>query len=36
MRFSISNIRFHVRKYPKNPTDLRMEKSASGKTTIIK
>ena len=34
--FPISNVRFHVRKCPKNPTDQNPNKPVSGKTTILK
>ncbi len=33
--FPISNVRFHVRKCPKNNTNQRMDKPVSGKTTTI-
>ena len=34
--FPISNVRFHVRKCPKNPTDQNPNKPVSGKTTVLK
>lgn len=34
--FPLSNVRFHVRKCPKNPTDQNPNKPVSGKTTILK
>ena len=34
--FPISNVRFHVRKCPKYPTDQNPNKPGSGKTTILK